>query len=693
MQKISSDLFMFLLFIMVFILPLSAQVKLEGRMIDGETEESLAYGNIKAASYQGSCDKNGDFSFELPSLPDSVVFTYIGYNKKTIHLGDKMSSLPSLILMSSGQEELNTVTITSGKFKKRIQDVTVSMEIIKPELISESHANSFKDILNKIPGVTSIDGQVNIRGGSGYSYGAGSRVMLLVDNLPALQVDAAYPNWDDIPIENIGQVEVLKGAGSSLYGSAAMNGVINILTKYATKETQFNIQTQTTAYLAPADSLKKWWNNTPLVHNVSTSYSKKFGNLSLVSSAFLRMGESYRNDTYNNYGRFSLKLDYPVLENLIAGVATNINKGKSRSFFYWKDDLEGAYQAESGNYSSNDKLRYTVDPFIYYYGKNHTQRFNGRIYRINNASDNDQANHSTSFYGEYQIQKKWNSINMVLTSGLVGNHAVVVAPLYGDTSFIAQNSGAYIQVEKKFRNKLTLNAGARYEINKLQGPKLINDELVESGKTEGRPVFRLGLNYELFPFSNLRASWGQGYRYPSIAEKYISTSAGLLNIVPNPSLESESGWTAELGFRQGLALGQFKSYIDISVFQSKYENMMEFNVFEGGLFQFASQNIGNTIVDGFELSTGGQISYNKLKFSCNGGYVYINPRYSDFNETVQNFSSSTENVLKYRNKHTYKFEFNVSYKNLNFNIGSNYLSHNRFGIKILCNSIINYTSF
>ena len=64
-----------------------------------------------------------------------------------------------------------------------------------------------------------VSSQPNIRGGSGWSYGAGSRVLLLVDDIPALQADAGLAQWDDIPVENIAQIEVVKGAASALYGS------------------------------------------------------------------------------------------------------------------------------------------------------------------------------------------------------------------------------------------------------------------------------------------------------------------------------------------------------------------------------------------------------------------------------------------------------------------------------------------
>jgi len=73
---------------------------------------------------------------------------------------------------------LNTATVTSGKFEKPLGEVTVSLEVLQPDLIESNNATSVDDILDKVPGVTIVDGQANIRGGSGYSYGAGSRVLL-----------------------------------------------------------------------------------------------------------------------------------------------------------------------------------------------------------------------------------------------------------------------------------------------------------------------------------------------------------------------------------------------------------------------------------------------------------------------------------------------------------------------------------
>ena len=87
--------------------------------------------------------------------------------------------------------------MTAGKFEKPLGEVTVSLDVLKPRLIQNTNATSVDNVLVKVPGVTIVDGQASIRGGAGFSYGAGTRVLILVDDIPALQADAGFPNWSD----------------------------------------------------------------------------------------------------------------------------------------------------------------------------------------------------------------------------------------------------------------------------------------------------------------------------------------------------------------------------------------------------------------------------------------------------------------------------------------------------------------
>lgn len=68
------------------------------------------------------------------------------------------------------------------------------------------------------------------------------------------------------------------------------------------------------------------------------------------------------------------------------------------------------------------------------------------------------------------------------------------------------------------------------------------------------PILRAGLNYQLTEGTYIRCSYGQGYRYPTIAEKFIETGAGGISVFPNPEVQPESSWNAEAGIKQGFKI-------------------------------------------------------------------------------------------------------------------------------------------
>ncbi|MEZ4907929.1 MAG: TonB-dependent receptor [Saprospiraceae bacterium] len=176
---------------------------------------------------------------------------------------------------------------------------------------------------------------------------------------------------------------------------------------------------------------------------------------------------------------------------------------------------------------------------------------------------------------------------------------------------------------------------------------------------------------------------GQGFRYPAIAEKFTNAISGNILVLPNPELESETGYTAELGLRQGYKLFGLKGYIDLSVFQSEYDNMIEFNIKYNKRLYFAAENIGNTIIKGYEISTGFTGNIKDFRYSFIGGYLYVDPKYKEFTEEIERTTSVDYNVLKYRYRHTFRLDLDLNYKKFNLGIGSSYNSFMEAVDKIL----------
>ncbi len=689
MNRLKTFLSLCLIQSMFIVCLFSQDATVSGIVSDQATGLPLLFANIQAGEKGTVADLDGTYSLSLAPGNYEIVFSYVGYKALTESVS--LSAGQSFQLNVSLAEEVNvlqTATVTSGKFEKPLGEVTVSLEVIKPALIENTSKPTLDEALQKIPGVIVIDGQANIRGGSGFSQGAGSRVLLLVDDVPILQADAGFPNWDDVPVESIEQIEVLKGASSSLYGSSALNGIINVRTAYAKSKPETKFSVFQTTYFSPEDERLKWWDKAPFTQAFSGSNRVKLGKLDLVTGLFLFNQESFRKDTNKKFGRFNFNTRYRFNDRVTAGLAANFNLGESKAYFYWLTDTMG-YVGAPTTISNRERFRFNIDPYATFFDKSgNRHRLNGRFYFVDNNNDLNQSNQSFMYYGEYQFQKRLSGSDFVISAGVVTQGTRVDAELYGDTVFTSRNFAGYIQLENKLFDRLNLSAGFRFEHNVLNNPGFTYSfgTVPASEEKDSKPVFRIGANYQVTDYTFLRASWGQGYRFPTVAEKFIFTDAGGFFVTPNPTLTPETGWSAEIAIKQGFKVGSVQGFFDIAAFYMRYEDMMEFNV--GKIFnQFQSQNIGGTLIKGMEFTIAGQGKLGNVETSILAGYTYIEPEFLDFDNTQipagelgtlgqrnANNSSSDLNFLKYRSRHTAKLDIQGTYKRVSLGLESQYAS-------------------
>lgn len=694
---------LFLVFFITFQLN-GQNATVSGIITDALNGETLLGATVRVGNQGVATDANGNYSISLPSGSHELQVNYIGYTSKTVTIRLASGESRQLnIKLDNADNLLQTATVTAGKFEKPLGEVTVSMDVIKPKLIENTNTTSVDEVLVKVPGVTIIDGQASIRGGAGFSYGAGTRVLILVDDIPALQPDAGLPNWDDFPVENISQMEVLKGAASALYGSSAMNGIINIRTGFAKDKPETNAAFFSKVWGNPKDPVKKWWGTDssgimqPIETGFSFAHKQKFNKLDFVLGAYGLYRDSYNRDTYSRYGRITPNLRYRVNDRLSIGLNTNFNFGRSGSFFIWGGADTLAMQAGVGSASyTKGRLRFNIDPNLQYFDRfGNRHKVLSRYFYIHNNNSGNQSNDSRLYYGEYQFQRPMDNIGLVLTTGVVGMYNSVDAEIYSNATFKSRNLAGYLQLDYKAFDRLNLSAGVRYEQNVQQSPDSLffrNSLLgvIRDGETkEAKPVFRLGANYQIAQATYLRASLGQGYRYPTIAEKFVSTDFGVGNsVIPNPYLSSETGWTGELGLKQGFRIGSWQGYADVTGFVSEYQRMMEF-VLDSIFFDFAanppglsalfqSQNTGDTRITGWEVSVLGQGKLGPGTLSLLAGFTHTDPRYKEFNDSLRinvYKASDTTNVLKYRFRNTFKADIEYTLKKLSVGLSTQYNSH------------------
>src|SRR5262249_6471634 len=142
-------------------------------------------------------DEKGNYLLQLTAGNFTLTFSYLGYEKQqksvSVKSGDTITVNVQLVQVAN---ELNLVVVSASKYEKKITEETVSMEVLKPSFIANTNPIAMDDAVKQCPGVTLIDNQANIRGGSGFAYGAGSRVLGLVDDIPQLTADANDVKWE-----------------------------------------------------------------------------------------------------------------------------------------------------------------------------------------------------------------------------------------------------------------------------------------------------------------------------------------------------------------------------------------------------------------------------------------------------------------------------------------------------------------
>ncbi|MBQ2190590.1 MAG: TonB-dependent receptor plug domain-containing protein, partial [Paludibacteraceae bacterium] len=241
------------LYIIVALLGLIQSVyaeKLVGTIIDGFTREPLIGVTIldKETGAGTVTDLDGHYELNITSLPAKIQFSYVGYQTEE----KVFKTIPAKfdLMLQANNEVLEEVVVTAGRFEQRMTDVTVSMELLKPDALRSQAPTDLSATLQTLPGVEVIDKQPSIRGGGGWTYSVGSRCQVLMDGMTILNPKTGEINWNNVPLENVAQVEVVKGASSVLYGSSALNGVINV----RTQRPGLNPETKLSAYVGIYDN-------------------------------------------------------------------------------------------------------------------------------------------------------------------------------------------------------------------------------------------------------------------------------------------------------------------------------------------------------------------------------------------------------------------------------------------------------
>jgi outer membrane receptor protein involved in Fe transport len=695
-------------------LPYLSFSQIQGSVIDFDSKQPVVGAKITTSEGQRVItDYDGRFKLNPAAYPVKLITVMLPYVTDTTSV-DGPGDLQ--IFLREPVQNISTVVVSAGRRSQEVEEVPISMEIIRPGLIDNKGVNDLEQAVDQSPGVFTMDGQVSIRGGSGFAYGAGSRVLVLWNGMPLLSGYAGDTQWNAIPIEQAAQIEIMKGAASVLYGSSALNGVISLQEKEPGIKPETKAKVQFGVYDRPQRESLHWWSKeknssvrpalgSPMNQQVEFYRGQMYKKMGYTISSTLFHNDGFREGETEYRGRISGTIYYrpQKFKRVKTGIGYNYQVQQTGNFLIWESDSLGYTPSGGADVSdSNSTLTFNrgqrlfIDPYIKIIDKkNNRHNLKARMYFAENANltNTAQSNGAIVYFAEYQFQRQFsNGIN--ITSGISDIYNVVTSELFGNHR--SNNIAAYTQYEQKL-GKLDLTGGVRLEYFEMDGKRGDTDFIINKKKGTTipiYPIFRGAAHYELAKYTHLRASIGQGIRYPSVGERYIQTNVGALNIFPNPNLRPEIGWAAEIGIKQGVKIGKdWKGLVDVSAFINEYQNMMEFTF---GLYNppgvtptldwlgFQAQNAEAARITGLEFSFNSAGKIGEWEIVSLIGYTYMNPISLNADSTyiygttgIGGFSDTSTRMLKYRFNHLAKADIEANYKKLSFGVSCRYNSFMR----------------
>ncbi|MBN1755950.1 TonB-dependent receptor [bacterium] len=628
---------------------------IRGQVINQHTGEPLIGANIIVTGTKqgGSTDLDGFFF--IPNLPKGkheVRISMMGYEStiKMATLKNEEDEKELKIYLKEVSIQGEPVIITASKKEQKLQESPVSVTVAQADELNVNNAITMEDLMKNIAGVSMYDSQVSIRNSSGYAYGAGTRVLLLIDGVPALAGDTGEIKWDSLPIQQIERVEVVKSAGSALYGSNAMGGVINIITKEGDYKPSYSATMMLGMYDKPYYDEWKWTDRLQLYHHFGLEHSRKVGKTQMMLSFNEKMSDGYKQADDFVRGSSMGKFHYEHSPETNLTLFYNIAYEDRGCWFMWIDQ-NSPYEVDprrlddrvySGKFNTYLKFnRKLFEKNLFYTMKVHYM-YTRWFQDFMNGKEKD---YSAS--GKLGVDSQFNFYqydNNSIVFGIEGYYSNVNSKIF-DKRF-GMGGALFLQDEISYLHPLVITGGVRYDYSYVGN---------QSKWWQLTP--KLGLVYHLNNNITFRGSGGMGFRTPTIAELFTETTlSGVIEVQPNPQLNPEAAQSIEFGVNY-----IYKNhYLDLAFFWNEYEDMIEAQIIDAteGIAKFA--NLDKARIRGVDFSA--HTSYGM--FSPSISYVYTEAK-----------DLSNGEPLAYRPEHTVNLAMGIDYSSFGqFNVSYYYVS-------------------
>jgi outer membrane receptor protein involved in Fe transport len=488
--------------------------------------------------------------------------------------------------------QLTQVTVVDKGPSRIVADAVTSVAVMNDEAIAGRAIVRVDEAIDRAPGVQLLNGQINIRGSTGYAQGVNSRVLLLVDGVPANQGDRGGISWDLLPVDDIARVEIVKGAGSAQYGSAAVGGVVHLVTREIPTGWHGHLRATGTRFADPAHD--EWRFRSSPGGRSGLDVSASYGTAGLrgrVTGGGFR-SDGYREQDAREFWHVAGRADWEVKET-----------GRLQLGGGWAVD---DYQVPLGwcNAGECDSLGEAYQPFRIdttergattrsgkgYASAAYTSR-GARTDWLARASwvRTDFTDHRPSA-DDHSLADRYG-LELRGTTRPAGGRTVTVG-VEGALSDVASDifethrQGEYAAYgeSQQQAGPVRLTLGARIDFLSVDGGALTAVVSPRAGAvTQGR-------------WGIWRASVGHGFRAATIAERFVTTTALGIQVVPNPGLSHETAWSFEVG--NTLAVGR-SALLDAALFWTEASDLIE-PTLTGTQIQF--QNVTRARLAGLDAS-------------------------------------------------------------------------------------------
>ncbi|MDL1892893.1 hypothetical protein FBQ87_08380, partial [Sphingobacteriales bacterium CHB3] len=196
---------------------LAASGSIVGTVVGKDENDHLIGVNVLVQGSVRGASTNAEGKYRIADVAPgtyTLIFSLIGYQREIVAGVVVQDGQETVVNVSLRVRPVQTdqVVVTANKREQSLQDVPVSISVMDAAEMQSRNPQTIEDVMRYIPGVNITGGQVNIRGSSGYTKGAGSRIVMLLDGIPFIAGDTGELIFEQIPIGQIDRIEVVKGA-------------------------------------------------------------------------------------------------------------------------------------------------------------------------------------------------------------------------------------------------------------------------------------------------------------------------------------------------------------------------------------------------------------------------------------------------------------------------------------------------